>query len=94
VDKRDPTLEAPTLSDMTTPREELHAMIDELPDDAAAELVPDMRAILRHRMAMRRRTSAESHPWPPSWFGAAAGSSPDIASRSEEILREELGRRS
>jgi hypothetical protein len=78
---------------MSTPRDELHAMIDELSDDAAAELVPDMRAILRHRMAMRRRAAAERRPWPPSWFGAAAGSSHDIAQRSEEILRDELGRR-
>jgi hypothetical protein len=78
---------------MSTPREELHAMIDELPDDAAAELVSDMRAILRHRLAMRRRSAAEARPWPPSWFGAAAGSSPDIARRSKEILRDELGRR-
>ncbi|TWD79043.1 hypothetical protein FB561_0093 [Kribbella amoyensis] len=79
---------------MSTPREELHALIDELPDDAAAELVPDMRAILRHRLRMRRRDSAEQRPWPPSWFGAAAGSAPDIAARNEEILRDELGRRS
>jgi hypothetical protein len=78
---------------MSTPREELHAMIDELPDDAAAELVPDMRAILRHRLEVRRRRAAEHRPWPPSWFGAVPGSSPDIAQRSEEILRDELGRR-
>jgi hypothetical protein len=77
---------------MSTPREELHAMIDELPEAAAAELVPDMRAILRHRMEVHRRSSAESRPWPPSWFGAAPGSSPDVARRSEEILRDEFGR--
>ncbi|WP_133782793.1 hypothetical protein [Kribbella sp. VKM Ac-2571] len=77
---------------MSTPREELHAMIDELPDDAAAELVPDMRAILRHRLEMHRRRAAEHRPWPPSWFGSVTGSSPDIAARSEEILRDELGR--
>lgn len=78
---------------MSTAREELHAMIDELPEDAALDLVPDMREILRHRLAMRRRSAAGERPWPPSWFGAARGSSPDIAARSEEILRDELGRR-
>ena len=78
---------------MSTAREELHAMIDALPEDAAAELVPDMREILRHRLAMRRRNSAGPRPWPPAWFGAAEGSSPDIAARSEEILRDEFGKR-
>jgi hypothetical protein len=78
---------------MSTPREELHALIDELPDEAAAELVPDMREILKHRLEVRRRRAAEPRPWPPSWFGAGQGSRPDIAQRSEDILRDEFGRR-
>ncbi|MEV4260490.1 hypothetical protein [Kribbella sp. NPDC049584] len=77
---------------MSTPREELHALIDELPDEAAAELVPDMREILKHRRDMRRRRATEPRPWPPSWFGAGAGSHPEIARQSEEILRDEFGR--
>ena len=68
-------------------------MIDELPEDAAVELVPDMREILKHRLAMRRRSAGGERPWPPSWFGSVPGSSPDVAARSEEILRDELGRR-
>jgi hypothetical protein len=76
---------------MSTPREELHALIDELPDEAAAELVPDMREILRHRLEVRRRRSVEPRPWPPSWFAAGRGSRPDIARRSEDILRDEFG---
>ncbi|GAA2838148.1 hypothetical protein [Kribbella solani] len=77
---------------MSTPREELHALIDALPDEAAAELVPDMREILRHRLEMRRRRATEPRPWPPSWFGASVGSRPDTARRNEEILRDEFGR--
>ena len=78
---------------MSTPREELHALIDELSDEAAAEFAPDMREILKHRLEMRRRRATEPRPWPPSWFGAGTGSRPDIAQRSEEILRDEFGRR-
>jgi hypothetical protein len=77
---------------MSTPREDLHALIDELPDEAAAELVPDIREILRHRMMMRRRRATEPRPWPPKWFGAGTGSRSNIAHCSEELLRDELGR--
>jgi hypothetical protein len=77
---------------MSTPREELHAMIDALPEDAAADLVPDMRAILKHRMKAASR-AAERRPWPPSWFGAITEGEPDTSERIDEILEEEFGRR-
>ncbi|MFK4087017.1 hypothetical protein ACI2LF_23110 [Kribbella sp. NPDC020789] len=79
---------------MSTPREKLHELIDELPDDAAAELLPDVRAIVRRRLEIRRRNAAGHRPWPPSWFAAGAGSAPDVAARSEAILRDEFGKRS
>ncbi|GAA1668782.1 hypothetical protein GCM10009745_09010 [Kribbella yunnanensis] len=79
---------------MSTPKEDLHALVDEIPDDAAAELLPDVSAIVRRRLELRRRNAGGHRSWPPSWFAAGAGSSPDVAARSEEILRDEFGQRS
>ena len=55
----------------------------ELPD---AE-VPAAVAELRLRVA-----PVSDRPWPPSWFGAASGSRPDTAARSEELLKDGFGR--
>ncbi|WP_405139421.1 hypothetical protein OG589_23085 [Sphaerisporangium sp. NBC_01403] len=67
---------------MSAQREELHQLIDDLPD----EQVPATLALLR---AQTGRTTSE---WPPSWFGAAEARQPDISERVDEILQEELGR--
>lgn len=67
---------------MSTAREELHQLVDELPD----EQVPDTLSLLR-----ARRDRGE-HSWPPRWFGAAEGRRTDTAERAKEILRTELGR--
>jgi hypothetical protein len=76
---------------MSTPREELHALIDELPDDAAAELLPELR-LLKLQAEARTERPRVSGTWPPAWFGSIEGSSTDISERAEEILRAELGR--
>jgi len=68
---------------MSAPREELHRLIDELPE----ETVPVVLAELRGKAA------AANRPWPPRWFGAAEARRPDISERAEEILHDELGRR-
>ena len=57
-------------------------------EDLPAEQVPLVLAELR-----ARATPPVERPWPPSWFGAATGSSPDVSERVDEILREGLGRR-
>jgi hypothetical protein len=70
---------------MSTPREELHDLVEQLPDEQVSAAVSDLRA---------RLTSAPpSGSWPPAWFGIAEGSADDISERAEEILAEELGRR-
>lgn len=69
---------------MSLPREELHRLIDTLPD----ETVPGVLAELRSRTV-----AAAKQPWPPRWFGAAEARRPDVSERVEEILRDELGRR-
>jgi hypothetical protein len=67
---------------MTATRDELHHLVDQLDDETvagAAELLRELAA--RHGRPRRR----------PSWFGALSAG-PDFAERSEEILRDELGR--
>lgn len=78
---------------MSTPREELHALIDSLPDSAAADLLPELRLL-------KLQAESDVHPepisgggeWPPAWFGAIEGSRPDLSEHVDEILRAELGR--
>lgn len=71
-----------TLASMSTAREELHQLVDELPD----EQVPDTLSLLRARRDRGERS------WPPRWFGAAEGRRTDTAERAKEILRTEFGR--
>jgi hypothetical protein len=77
---------------MSTPREELHALIDELSDGAAAELLPELR-LLKLQAEARTERPRGSGTWPPAWFGSIEGSSTDISERADEILRAVLGRR-
>ena len=66
---------------MSVQREELHELVEQLPEDQ----VPDALVLLR-----ARRPGAGS--WPPAWFGAAAGTRADVGECADEILRDELGR--
>jgi hypothetical protein len=68
---------------MSAPREELHRLIDALPEETIPVVLAELRS----------RTAAANRPWPPRWFGAAEASRPDISERAEDILRDELGRR-
>lgn len=63
-------------------REELHHLVDQLDDDT----VPGAAELLREIAARGGRPHSR-----PSWFGALRAG-PDLAGRSEEILRTELGR--
>jgi hypothetical protein len=69
---------------MSAQRDELHHLVDGLPE----EMVPVVLAELRARTAR-----APERQWPPRWFGAAPGREPDISERVDEILRNEIGRR-
>ncbi len=78
---------------MSTPREELHALIDSLPDGAAADLLPELRLLkLQAESEVDPETTSGGGEWPPAWFGAIEGSSPDLSERIDEILGAELGR--
>jgi hypothetical protein len=71
---------------MSTPREELRELVEQLPDEQVSAVLSDVKARL---VPVRQERS-----WPPAWFAAAEGSSPDVSERAEEILGEELGRHS
>jgi hypothetical protein len=66
---------------MSAMREELHHLVDELPEE-------EVRPVLE---LIRGRADA-SHSARDLPFFASFGSDPDLAERSEEILRAELGR--
>jgi hypothetical protein len=76
---------------MSTPREELHALIDELSDNAAADLLPELR-LLKMQAEARTRRPRETRPWPPSWFGSIDSTPPDFTQHIDEILGAEFGR--
>jgi hypothetical protein len=65
---------------MSSMREELHHLVDELPE---AEVRPVLELI---------RGRADAHGVRDLPFFASFESDPDLAERSEEILRAELGR--
>jgi len=67
---------------MSAPREELHRLIDALPEETVPVVLAEQRS----------RTAATDRPWPPRWFGGGEASRPDVSERAEDILRDELGR--
>jgi hypothetical protein len=68
---------------MSAQLEELLRLVEELPEEEVPAVLDDVR---RHLRAVSER------PWPPAWFGAGEGSADDIAARSEDLLRDGLGR--
>ena len=76
---------------MSTPREELHALIDSLPEQAAADLLAEVR-LFRLRATDKQPEKKSSGAWPPAWFGAVEGSRPDFSEHIDDILRAEFGR--
>ncbi|WP_123813253.1 hypothetical protein [Myceligenerans xiligouense] len=71
---------------MSTGRNELHDLVDELSD----EQLPGALSDLRRHLSVVRGSS-----WPPAWFGSAespAGMN-DASERIDEFLAEGFGRR-
>lgn len=67
-------------------RDELHHLIDRLPE----EQVAPMLALVRDSLP---EGDGEQATWPlPSFVGTLASGQGDIAARSQDILREEMGR--
>lgn len=73
-------------SGMSVMREELHHLIDQLPE----EQVEPMLALVRESLPVGEDGETL---WPlPSFVGTLASGKGDVAARSQEILREEMGR--
>jgi hypothetical protein len=68
---------------MSVQREELHRLVEELPEEDVPAVLDDVR---RHLHVVQGR------PWPPAWFGAAESQTTDVAERSEDLLGEGFGR--
>ena len=69
---------------MTDERDELRRLVEELPDEQVPAVLDEVR---RHLLP-----ADHDRRWPPTWFGAAAGSRSDVAARSEELLADGFGR--
>lgn len=67
---------------MSTEREELARLAQELPEEEVRPALDDMRRHLR---------AASERPWPPTWFGIAPGDGTAVGARSEELLAEGFG---
>lgn len=68
---------------MSAERDELHWLIEKLPDEQVAVALADVR---------RHVERAPKPVWPPPWFGAATASRTDTAARADEILDAGFGR--
>jgi hypothetical protein len=64
-------------------KEEQFWKVEELPETTALAPLDNVR---RHLCAVQKK------PWPPAWFGAGPGSTPDVAARSEDLLDDGFGR--
>jgi hypothetical protein len=71
---------------MTTAREELHALVEQLPEAEVAEVVSSVRA--------RLQAVPSARSWPPAFFGMAEGPGGDLSARVDEVLAEGFGRSS
>lgn len=70
---------------MTAAREEFHHLVDELPEEEVGPLL----ALVRGNMA---QADSGEPDWPlPDWVGMLHSGQGDLAERSAEILRAELG---
>lgn len=71
------------LAVVSADRDELMRLVQDLPEDQVGEALAEMRRHLR--------PVSDERPWPPAFFGAAAGE-PDTSERVDELLREGFGR--
>lgn len=68
---------------MTAARDELHRLVERLPEDQVSAALIQVR---------RLAGAAESPPWPPAWFGTITAGRADVSERVDELLAEGFGR--
>jgi hypothetical protein len=71
---------------MSTSRDQLHELVDQLPEEQVLAAVSQLRA--------RLVSVPPAGSWPPTWIGVAQGSSQDLSERFEDVLSAELGEHS
>lgn len=77
------------MAGMTEARDELHRLVDDLPEDQVADLLADARRRAELQAPAVERT------WPPAFFGSiksARNGRTDNARRVDELLAEGFGR--
>jgi hypothetical protein len=68
---------------MSAERDELHELVEQLPDDEVATLL----ARARHRA----HPVAASAPWPPTFFGSFSDERTDLGRNHEDLLADGFG---
>lgn len=68
---------------MSVSREELHRLVDALPEEQVSQALEDVR---------RRLPPTVAGSWPPPWVGAMVTERSDISENYEDLLAEGFGR--
>jgi hypothetical protein len=68
---------------MSTERDELRRLVEELPDEEVPVALAEVRRHLR---------SVADRPWPPAFFGAGNSRTPGVARNADKLLAEGFGR--
>lgn len=68
---------------VTIARDELHQLVEQLPDDQVPVALHELR-----RMASEPEATEQ---WPPVWFGSITAGRSDTSERVDEILAEGFG---
>jgi hypothetical protein len=71
------------IESMTSERDELRRLVEDLPDEQVAAAIEDLR---------RRLTTSAAGRWPPPWFGGATSRQPDAAAAADDLLANGFGR--
>lgn len=76
-------MRARTMTGMTAARDELHRLVEQLPEDQVSTALIEVQ---------RLASATGASPWPPSWFGAITAGRSDTSERVDELLAEGFGR--
>ncbi|MDQ2838761.1 MAG: hypothetical protein M3Y89_15315 [Actinomycetota bacterium] len=69
---------------MTEARNELHRLVEQLPEDKISMALSELQ-----RLKDNERLAGT---WPPAWFGSIASGRSDTSQRIDEILADGFGR--
>lgn len=67
---------------MSTERDELARLAEEIPDEAVPHALTEMRRYVH---------PVTEESWPPAWFGMAEGDGTAVGAKSEDLLAEGFG---